>query len=454
MLVKKYLKDTSGNFAMMFAIGAMAILAGVGAAIDYNGMTRNTSYLQNLADAGALAASTSKEKAVGQLQKIAKDHVDAHNTLGAPIATNLEVVNDVIVVKTESVYNTHLMGIFGKSKFDLSAVARSPLNNDTPISVALVLDRTGSMQGANMNALKDASKGMIDTFETYEANIKASVVPFSQYVNVGLANRNVSWMDVPNDSSTPGAEVCKMKRDITNPGLCRTQKVPSTCNNDGVTYACTKTIKTCPAAAYGPEYEHCYTPTNNLTWNGCAGSRNQPLNKNPHYDGKKIPGIMNVSCGQEMLPLTSNMITVENKINSLTASGNTYIPAGLIWGWRTLEASKPFDDITNADTKRKKAVVLMTDGKNTKSLTGNTHNGSDEGAANALTSEICSGIKSGDIEVYSVAYKFGSGDATAKNVVRNCATDPSFFFDAQNPEQLKDAFEDIAKSLFTVRLSG
>lgn len=453
-MLRRYLKDTSGNFATLYAVATFAILAGVGAAIDYSGVTKSKTYIQDLADAGALAAALSQEKSETKLKKIAVDYIAELNDTDTTVSADLKVVNDVIVVETQTVYNTYLMGIFGQKTVDVAAVAQSPIGDETPISLALVLDRTGSMNGSNMTALKSASRNMIKTFETNKANIKASVVPFAQYVNVGTKNRYATWMDVPADGSTTGDEVCRMKRDLINPGACTMKKVKKTCYNDGIAFSCTKVVKQCPSSAYGPKYEKCYIPTTTVKWHGCAGSRNTPLNKTPHYNNKKIPGIMNVKCGEEMLPLTTNMKTVENKIKSLTSSGNTYIPSGLIWGWRTLESSQPFNDITSADPKRKKVMVLMTDGKNTKSLNGNDHTGSNENAANSLTTEICNGIKNNEIEVYTVAYKFASGDATAKNVVKNCASNTANFFDAQNAQQLEEAFDNIAKSLLKIRLSA
>ncbi len=46
--------------------------------------------------------------------------------------------------------------------------------------------------------------------------------------------------------------------------------------------------------------------------------------------------IMDVECGTEILDLTSNTNKVKSHIQSLTPHGETYIPSGLIWGWRML----------------------------------------------------------------------------------------------------------------------
>ncbi len=62
-------------------------------------------------------------------------------------------------------------------------------------------------------------------------------------------------------------------------------------------------------------------------WNGCAGSRNYPLNTRDDSYGTRIPGIMDVECGTEILDLTSNTNKVKSHIQSLTPQGETYIPS-------------------------------------------------------------------------------------------------------------------------------
>ena len=344
---------------MMFAIGAMALLAGVGFAIDYTGMTSHSAYLQNLADSGALAAAGSGNDKQGQLKQVAQEHIDENNDKAFTVKTDLKLEDDFIIVKTSTKYENQFMGIFGKKEIDVTAVAKAPLPKNNPINIALVLDRTGSMDGQKMTDLKAAATGLIDVLDSYKVDLKTAVIPFSKYVNVGMANRNVSWMDVPDDSTTTGAEVCKMKKDLVNPGLCTTTTTPSTCSNDGVSYACNKTNRSCPDSAYGPEYEHCSIPTSTSEWRGCAGSRPGGHHKKPEYNNKKIPGIMNAWCGEEMLPLTTNKIEVRNKISSLSSSGNTYIPSGLIWGWRALNDKEPLADLTNKPNERKRVLLSL-----------------------------------------------------------------------------------------------
>lgn len=438
---------------MLFGLSVTALVIGAAASIDIMGIQKQKSQLQAMTDAAVLAAASSRSENVDELRKIAQATIDANNLLGEDVKIKLSINDDIINVSADTIYETQLAAAIGFDDLPVNSVSSAPVPKEVPLNVALVLDRTGSMQGANMDSLKSASAKLTDVFSESNDDIKVGVVPFSNYVNVGLGNRNQNWMNVPADGSVQGTESCYMTRDLVNSSLCTSTNYAGSCSNgDGGTYSCTKTNQTCPDSAYGPEYEKCYIPTETLTWNGCAGSRDNDRHKVPAYNAKAIPGIMNAWCGEEILPLTSDVDDVQDKINSLTASGSTYIPAGLIWGWRLLDPKAPFDDLSNGQDKRKRALVLMTDGANTLSLNVPKHEGSGSQETDDLTAELCTGIKKSGIEVYTVAYKLPSADAKTKDIVRKCASSEALFFDASNTAELELAFEEIARSLFEVRI--
>jgi len=450
-MFKSYITDVRGNFGILFAITVSVLIMGIGVGVDTAGMMKHKEDMQSLADMGALAASATDLKLENKIKVLVNDTVQANNTEGYDLSTDTTFENDHIQVQVATNYNTVLMGIFGKKKVYVSALAESPQKEEIPINVSLVLDTTDSMEGAKLLSMQTAVGKLITSFKAMENDLKVAVVPFSDYVNVGMSNRNVKWMDVPDDTVqtiTPG---CYEKQDKVCTGGYET--ITEVRYKDGVPYD--YSYDSCKAYTNsGAPYNYCPPPYDYHTkWYGCAGSRDGNNHKKPRYNGKPIPGIMNEHCGAEVLPLTNNLTDVENKIASLSTDGKTYLPAGLIWGWRMLESKLPYDDLSNTEAKRQRALVLMTDGKNTLSLNQPWHNGSDEAAANDLTSELCDLIKQENIQVYAVAYKFGGGDATAKDIVRQCATKPDMFFDANNQAELESAFENIGRALFTVRLT-
>ncbi len=456
-MFKKFLLDTSGNFAIMFSVCATALVMSVAAAIDISGMYKQRSDLQYLTDAAALAAASLRTDNTGEIQKAAKAAVEANNTTGERIDVDVTIKNEIIQVTATKSYSTMLMGVIGKDELPVSASTKAPIPEENPVNIALVLDSTGSMAGSNMDALKSASKHLLDIFSEADPGlIQAGVVPYNKWVNVGMVNRNRSWMDVPDDESYVDNR-CYMTKDLVDSTLCYDEDYTRTCRNDSGEYDCSGTRRVCPAEAYGPEYEVCRDYNITVTWNGCVTSREDPFQFEPAYNGKKFEGVMNVSCGTEILDLTPNLTEVSTHIDSLVASGNTYIPAGLVWGWRMLEPSEPFGGLTNSEAKRKRALVLMTDGSNTVYNDVNSNHADavrpeETDKANDYTKQLCKNIKDAGIDVYTVAYQLGTGDTTTQTMIQECASAPDFFFPADNAEDLEEAFEKIAESLFEIRI--
>ena len=447
--LKRYKTDTSGNMAITFAVSLVMVFAVVGAALDFSMAQSSRVKMQDTADSAVLGAAKSGETTQAALQSIARDIVDAHNPTGQPVTTTLSLTADGKVrVLVDSTQNTYLMGMFGKPTINVKALSEAPLGSSEPVNISLVLDTTGSMSGTKLTSLKTAATNLITLLDGYDNDsLKVSVVPFGQYVNVGMSRRNASWIDVPADSSTRGAEVCRMRRDVISRTNCRTET--RTGYNDGVPY--TYRVRVCDNT-YGPEYRSCYTPTTNVRWHGCVGSRNVPWNERVAYSGRKIPGLMNVRCGTEMRPLTNNMTAVKSTISALSARGNTYLPSGIAWGWRTLDTNEPLTQARGpyaANTH--KVMIIMTDGANTKSKSGNWHGGNDVNQANRTTADMCTNVKDSDIEVYTIAYDIT--DNATKNRMRNCATNSGMYFDASNAAELNAAFEEIGRNLIRVRLT-
>ena len=441
---------------MMFAVASSLLLVGVGAAVDYSGMRSVRSNIQNFADVAVLAAAGSGEENKAELKKIAEAAIAANNFDGGTYSVSVNLSKDgFITVDVGTSYNMAIMGIFGKSTSDVKASAEAPLALAEPIDIALVLDVTGSMSGTKIDDLKTAATALIDILdEADNDNVRVSVIPFAQYVNVGLSRRSASWLDVPADSSTTGAETCYMTKDVTSTSNCTTTTTPtSTCYNDGVPYTCGGGDKTTCDYTYGPEYEVCYTPTSNSTWRGCVGSRNTPWNERARKGSTLIPGVMNINCNQEILTLTNDLDVVRSNITSLNANGNTYIPAGLIWGWRALNYEEPLTEaLSTKDKNASRVLILMTDGANTKSVNGTLHTGSDIDNANSVTKNLCLNLKADKIDMYTIAYDFS--DPTTINMLEKCASTKDQFFSAADGATLKKTFENIGASLNKLRLTN
>ncbi len=462
----KYKNNKDGNVASMFALGAMTLLVGIGVAVDYTSISARQSNHQSLADAAALAAARTGETDKQKLAKIAKEYVNANYRGKEKLSITTKITKKGrLQLTVSSEYKTVVMGAFGTPKADIGALAEVPLATSEPVNIALVLDSTFSMQGNKMASLKSAAGSLVSKLESKKSKaLKISVVPFAQYVNIGKHRRGSVWLDVPEDSVTTGKQTCWEETPVIgyDNNNCKIVNYPAkpavppkTCYKDGIAYPCGGSAyrpayskKVCQPI-YGSPITKCKTPTSKTAWHGCVGSRAAPWDSRAKYANHKIPGLMDIWCNSELLPLTDNFAAVKASINSLNAKGVTYMPAGLVWGWRTLSKDEPFKQAGNNSPSN--FLILMTDGANTISKTGITHAGNDVVSANKLTAKICQNIKDDGIKVFTIAYDFG--DPAAKKILKKCATNPGMYFDAKNAAGLQNAFEQIGDKLLKLRLT-
>jgi Flp pilus assembly protein TadG len=452
-VLSRFNRDERGNFGIMVALLAMVLVGCLAIAVDLASAYSAKSRLQDTTDAVALMAAKDNLKTEAQLNTAAQNYFQMTYPGADGSRIKIKEVkrnNDAVTVTAENNVDAYFSRIFGKENLDVAAQS-SAIYAKKAMDVALVLDTTFSMNGSKMSALKTASTNLVETIEKQKNdNVRLSVIPFAQYVNVGTSRRNAVWLDVPADRVETGDRVCKMKSDVISRSNCRT--IRRTCTNDGVSYDCS--YKKCDVTR-GTPYESCYTPKKTYTWNGCVGSRKAPYHTDVAYNGREIPGLVNVKCGEEIQPLTTNLSNVKKTISSMTATGETYMPAGLAWGWRALDNNQPLTEAAKAKKGVKiseKVLVLMTDGENTKSKNDIYHTGSDSKESNETTEDLCKAIKNSDITVYTIAYEVT--DNKTKSLLQGCASDKTKYFDAKNAKDLNEAFEAIGEALNELRITA
>ncbi len=457
MLLRSFRSDQSGNFAMTAALCIMPIMLGAGIAIDYSMAFRYQARLQNAVDTATLAAGIDMVKLKdGQIRTEVKDYLKAnmdprdHDQIDN-VNVEIDRKNMTLKVTVLGGFETSFAGIIGLDELPYKGVASIQRHNGS-LEAVLVLDNTASMlNDGKLDALKVASTAfvteMIDNAPTGKLP-KIGIVPFSNYVNVGTDNRNASWMTVPADETK---EVCGETRDVISKSGCSTQT--GTASNDGTPY--TYQYETCTNYQYGPPRNVCSMQTSQ--WHGCAGSRDYPRNLSDGSYGTRIPGIMdsstvNYQCPSRVTELTTNKNSLLAQISGMQAVGNTYIPSGMVWGWRVITSKAPFaGGATPAQVAKgeiKKAVILMTDGQNTLSKNPNDgyHWSSDSAQADQWTLEVCQNVKDDKVIIYTMA--FGAEvPATTKQMLAHCSSGAGHFFDASNQAELTKAFADIAADL-------
>jgi Flp pilus assembly protein TadG len=166
MKLQSFLKNTSGNTAIMFSLAAIPILVSIGAAIDMVRMNDANTLMQAATDATALAAMSGKKNSLDEhkIEKLALQYLklnDADKTI-----KNVEVKNygfdkskQIYHVKMTGKIDTLLMGIVGYKTMDVGAYSEVDGGNTPTLELSLVLDVTNSM---NAEGRLDADERQAD----------------------------------------------------------------------------------------------------------------------------------------------------------------------------------------------------------------------------------------------------------------------------------------------------
>lgn len=403
-MARSFWKNENGNIALMFAILSFVMLGGAGMAIDYQRAASIRADLQQSADAAVLAAIRLSQNqpslTPAQVEAKAKAFFDGNRRSKSDVATNNfkithDPATDMYRLSFDVDIDTRLTRVIGIDNIAPSIESEATLGKPPYLEIAMVLDNTGSMNNSGkLDDLKTAATNLVTSLHSHpDADIRIGLVPFAQYVNVGSANAGASWL---NGSSAPGA------------------------------------------------------------FDGCVGSRDYPANtQDAGFDVTPIPEVTGKPCPNAIVPLTDVQSTVNTAITNMTGSGYTYIPGGISWGWSVLSAGAPFTEGLSKtdldDRKGKKTMIVMTDGKNTKSPDYPTHNASNITNANQLTDELCDAVKNDTIEIYTIA--FAVTDMTVKHLLEDCGTTPDHYFEPDTASELIATFDKIATNLRGISLS-
>jgi len=221
----------------------------------------------------------------------------------------------------------------------------------------------------------------------------------------------------------------------------------------------------------------------------------------------------NYSCTTTPItPLTdvtdaAGLAKIKAAIDLMAPNGNTNVPEGLAWGWRTVSSTEPFTE-GRPETERgnDKVVIVLTDGENTYSTlssdpagnkstyaaygyTGLGYNGGSVtrlflGASSAVgqfnysssnyttalneqMATLCNNAKAANIMVMTVALDLSTtdaGDKKAIDALKTCSSDSRFRKDPTDPSKpaklfwnatgatLSDNFKEIANELSNLRV--
>jgi Flp pilus assembly protein TadG len=235
-MMKKFLRNEDGNYAMIFAIAAFPIFGAVGISVDYSNLSRLNYNLSDAVD--SMCSVVSREYQAGKTdvdskaagENFFRANIDPAYAITATTAVTLPDdpanTSKRMVCKGEIKYYPLFAPVLaylsGNDASDYVVVVQeASMQLRSLAEVALVLDNSGSMafdnKGENtsdeedtrMYLLQDASKKLVNKMidfgtkiQTAKDPVKFSLVPFASMVNVGPQHANASWMDTLGVSPT------------------------------------------------------------------------------------------------------------------------------------------------------------------------------------------------------------------------------------------------------------
>jgi Flp pilus assembly protein TadG len=405
--------DQRGNVAVTFALALLPIVGFTGAAVDYSRANSARTSMQAALDSTALIMSK-EAQTLNETQLKAKalsyfqanfNRPEVQNVTVTPTFTQPQAGSFELKLVSSGTMNTTFTGIWQPS-VTIGANSEAKWGMKT-LELALALDNTGSMASSQkMSNLKTAAKNLLDTLKKAakkDGDVKVAIIPFDTTVKIGTGFKDQPWFDVS----------------------CSALGSPSGCNSS----------------------------TWKSYWEGCVRDRTYPYDTQDDAPTSTKPETLFpiYDCGSLVtaMPLTYDWTALNNKIDSMTPNGNTNVTIGLAWGWHALTQSAPLTEASAPKPDLDKVLIILTDGQNTESWkNSNNTRVTSQSAIDDRTKLACTNIKAANIKIYAIRVIDGNAQ-----LLKDCATNPTMYYDVQNASQLNAVFSAIAQNLANLRLA-
>jgi Flp pilus assembly protein TadG len=416
--LSKFRKARGANVLMTFALSTLPIIGFVGMAVDYSRGNSAKAAIQAAIDSTALMLSKDAPNlTTSQLSQKANDYflalfnrTEVTNLVITPIFSTPQQGNFKLEVNVSGQVPTAFMRVFGQDHMTLTVYSQV-LWGIKKLELALALDNTGSMaQSSKMTNLKSAAHSLLSILKNAaktDGDIKVAIIPFDTTVRIGTSYKDQPWFDVDSALDCNGW-------------------LPGTgCNS---------------------------TNWKNY-WKGCVRDRAYPYDVQDNPPTAAVPATLYPvdDCGSlaVAMPLSTDWTALNNKVDEMYPNGNTNVTIGLVWAWHALTTQIPYTEANAPAANLDKVVIILTDGTNTESWDNtNTKKITSTSAIDARTALVCSNIKAANIRIYAV--RVIDGNAT---LLKNCATNPTMYYDVQQASQLNSVFSAIAQNLANLRIA-
>lgn len=500
-LWQKYQRDERGTVVVFLAVAVFTLIIAVGIAVDMSRAQLVRSRLISAIDAATLSAGAVSSSQTDKIEEIVYNYFNANmpsNYMGVEVPSLIITVTDsngatldvstlapgddaaTIRVQADGTVETTFMRLAGIDTVPISTeaeVTRFSTSGPT-LEIALVLDNSCSMgvsgtanatecdvNTARLDALKTATHTLLDTLyagRENPSNLRVALIPFNQHVN-----QDASTSAPPSSvQSQGGGLVTSPNHDMPDQGIYYGDP-----NNAFYYDQCVnqKISSACPQLVY-----YCYNPNNpNVQPGSFNGSVLCPTSY-PVFGNAVCNAVSTTGNFYDCYPdeprtalqsITSfgeSLTTLHDRVDAMSASGTTNTALGTLYALWALDPAQTgyFNHSTtpaaDGDGSVIKNIVILTDGINEVCSTFGMPNSMEANCANTLALrnqqqiDRCAEANNRGINVFTITFALDDStpdNVAQKNIFRNCASQPGYYFDADDGSALAAAFLAITDTL-------
>lgn len=208
-LLKRFHRDESGAFAVIFGVIAIVLIATGGSVVDFVAIQQSRANAQISLDSAVLALqpkihtqTTAQIKST--TEKLLQESIGSTEVTITVLDPVVDKEAGSLLLQAKISRPTFFVKLVGIDKMEalLRAEATRARNR---LEVAMVLDNSGSMGGTKITRLREAAALAVDIISEYKdfpEKVFFGLVPFTDMIKVDPSYRYSGWMDTNGLSST------------------------------------------------------------------------------------------------------------------------------------------------------------------------------------------------------------------------------------------------------------
>jgi Flp pilus assembly protein TadG len=208
-LLKRFHRDESGAFAVIFGVMAIVLIATGGSVVDFVAIQQNRATAQISMDAAVLALqpkihTQTKAQIKETAEKLLNEGLDNPGVTITMLDPDIDKEEGRLLLQARISRPTFFVKFVGINKMEALVEAEATRARNR-LEVAMVLDNSGSMAGTKITRLREAAVLAVDIISEYKDfpdKVFFGLVPFNDMIKVNPSYRNTkSWLDKDGRSS-------------------------------------------------------------------------------------------------------------------------------------------------------------------------------------------------------------------------------------------------------------